>query len=149
MTSFRPVHRDGFSIDLPPQWTEVTDARGSLFAASEPEDNFAASVVITAETPPRAMSFDEWQESTEQGLEDQLAGYQLLDFIPVALGNLQAARRTGIHSAFGTPVTMFQFVTAQDHIGWTVTISTPDWKFPRMQSDLERIGNSFRIEDKL
>lgn len=122
---------------------------GVPLIALEPEQpgEFRANVVVTAEVLPEGYDADAWHEMHETALPEHLANFLLLDHEHIALDGRPGLRRLVHHAHSDTgSVTMEQWATVDNGIGYILTASTSSLTYDLRADLFSEIAENFRLE---
>ncbi len=123
----------GCSVVVPAGWEVLAGQGGDRLVAVEPGPGlvFRANLVVTV-IGNGALSFRDWQASTDRMLPRQLASYQLVDLERRLVGGHPGGRRLAAHVVGATPVTMEQWFTQVGQVGFTLTCTVDSWRYDEM-----------------
>jgi hypothetical protein len=135
-------------VPLPAGWRELDDAAHGTAVAVESdgsEGGFRSNLVLSwAENAD--LSFRDWQVATDQMLPRMLTDYLLLDLERRQIAGRPGGRRLAHHvSPDGVAVTMEQWFTAADGIGWTLTATVDSFRYDEQAELLARAAAGLEI----
>jgi hypothetical protein len=128
--------RTGFAFVLPGDWEVLTEpAEGIDLLACEPqpgERDFRANLVLTV-VDNGGLSFRDWQAGTDELLPGVLTDYHLLDLERLPFAGHPGGRRLAhhVHDEAG-PLTMEQWFTLVDGVGYTLTATVDTWRYDEL-----------------
>lgn len=137
-------------VPLPTGWLVQTDAAPGTAVAVEPKTasagGFASNLVLSM-ADNADLSFHDWQVSTDQMLPRILSDYLLLDLERCRVARRCGGRRLAHHVApNGVAVTMEQWFTAVDGVGWTLTATVDSSRYDEQAALFARAAAGFEIE---
>lgn len=121
-------------VPVPAGWciaddSELADARVATEAPVSDDGGFLANLVLTA-ADDQAGSFRDWQVATDQLLPEMLHDFLLIDLERRDVAGHPGGRRLAHHvTPDGTAVTMEQWFTLVDGIGWTFTATIDSLRY--------------------
>lgn len=124
-------------VPLPDGWEILPDAAPGTVVAVEPTGSggFRSNLVLSA-ADNGDLSFRDWQVSTDRMLPQMLTDYLLLDLERCQVAGRPGGRRLAHHvSPEGVAVTMEQWFTAVEGVGWTLTATVDSFRYDE-QADL-------------
>lgn len=140
----------GFSMPVPPGWERVEDPQpGIALITVEPVGavDFRANMVVTVEDLPIGYDLERWQAEAERMLPGQLPNLALLDRELIAADAGPVLRRLAHYVADDTgSVTMEQWATVADGIGYTLTASIATLSYDSLADVFAEMALRFRAE---
>ncbi len=122
---------------------------GVAAIALEPPDTdhpgrFQSNLVVTASTTG-GLSFSDWQNGTEELLPRMLGDYLLVDLERLDFNGNPAGRRLAHHTGpRGQALTMEQWFTQIDDIGYTLTATVETFRYDALADVLAAAAASWR-----
>lgn len=107
---------------------------------------FATNLVLSM-ADNAGLSFRDWQVATDQMLPRILSDYLLLDLERCQVAGRLGGRRLAHHVApNGVAVTMEQWFTAVDGVGWTLTATVDSSRYDEQAALFARAAAGLEIE---
>lgn len=130
-------------------WLVQEDAAAGTAVAVESDavsaGGFGSNLVLSM-ADNADLSFRDWQVATDQLLPRVLTDYLLLDLERCMVAGRPGGRRLAHHvSSDGVAVTMEQWFTAVDGIGWTLTATVDSFRYDEQTDLLSRAAAGFDI----
>ena len=127
---------------LPTGWEELGDPAPGTAVAVEPAEasagGFGSNLVLSC-ADNADLSFRDWQVTTDQLLPRMLTDYLLLDLERCQVAGRPGGRRLAHHiTPDGVAVTMEQWFTAVDGVGWTLTATVDSFRYDEQAELLAR-----------
>ena len=135
-----------FRLRLPEGWTQLDAEDPSvLLVAVEPDDGqpFRSNLVVTAGSLG-GLTLRDWQVGSDASLPRALTDYLLLDLEHVEVDGHPGVRRLAHHSAGGAAVTLEQWATVVDDVGWTLTATVPTMAWAAAQPEVAEVAAGWR-----
>lgn len=140
----------GFRMPVPPGWERMEDPQESVALITvEPVGavDFRANMVVTLESLPPGWDLDRWQLEAEAALPGQLPNLTVLDRERLATGARPVLRRLAHYAADTTgSVTMEQWTTVAEGIGYTLTASTATLSYDSLADVFAEMAHRFRCD---
>lgn len=139
----------GARMSVPDGW-EVLSAQDSdtvvaLEPATEAEEAFRANLVLSV-VDNDGMSFRDWQTATDEVLPEMLQDYLLLDLEKRPVAGLAGGRRLAHHlSPEGVALTMEQWFTVVDGVGFTLTATVDSWRYDAWADELATLAEHLAL----
>lgn len=138
-------HSTGFRLSVPVGWELIEDpTAGVALVAVEPAApaGFRANIVVTIEAQD---DLETWQRTTDEQLADQLPHFTLIDWEQVDHDGRRFIRRLAHYVGDDTgPVTMEQWATICDHVGYTITASVATLSYDSLAEAFAETATSLR-----
>lgn len=137
--------RSGARMHVPEGWEVLRGDDSDTVIALEPEDSgspvgFRANLVLSV-VSNEATSFRDWQVATDEVLPGMLTDYLLLDLEKLSVAGLPGGRRLAHHiSPDGVALTMEQWFTTAEGVGYTLTATTDSWRYDEQADDFAQLA---------
>ncbi len=136
-------------VRLPHGWRELGDAAPGTAVAVEPAEasagGFGSNLVLSS-ADNADLSFRDWQVTTDQLLPRMLTDYLLLDLERCLVAGRPGGRRLAHHlTPDGVAVTMEQWFTAVDGVGWTLTATVDSFRYDEQAELLAQAAAGLEI----
>lgn len=134
---------------LPTGWEELADPAPGTAVAVEPAQasagGFGSNLVLSG-ADNDGLSFRDWQMTTDQLLPRMLTDYLLLDLERCQVAGRPGGRRLAHHiTPDGVAVTMEQWFTTVDGVGWTLTATVDSFRYDEQAELLARAAAGLEI----
>ena len=139
----------GFRCSVPADWEVLVDpSEGVALIIREPEApgrDFRANLVLTV-VDNGGLSFRDWQAGTDELLPQVLHDYQLLDLERLRFAGHPGGRRLvhHLHEQAG-PLTMEQWFTQVDGVGYTLTATVDTWRYDELADGFAAVAATARF----
>ncbi len=141
--------RSGARMSVPEGWeilvAEDSDTVVALEPAADGDDGFRANLVLSV-VGNDGMSFRDWQTATDETLPAMLQDYLLLDLEKRPVAGLPGGRRLAHHvSPEGVALTMEQWFTVVDGVGFTLTATVDSWRYDLWADELSALAEQLEL----
>ena len=141
--------RSGARMSVPEGWevlvADDSDTVVALEPAAEGADGFRANLVLSV-VGNDGMSFRDWQTATDETLPAMLQDYLLLDLEKRRVAGLPGGRRLAHHvSPDGVALTMEQWFTVVDGVGFTLTATVDSWRYDQWADELSALAEQLEL----
>ena len=135
----------GARMSVPDGWevlsADDSDTVVALEPAVEGDEAFRANLVLSV-VDNDGMSFRDWQTATDEVLPGLLEDYLLLDLEKRPVAGLAGGRRLAHHvSPDGVALTMEQWFTVVDGVGFTLTATVDSWRYDEWADELSALAD--------
>lgn len=137
-------------VPVPAGWciaddSELADTRVATEASVSDDGGFLANLVLTA-ADDQAGSFRDWQVTTDQLLPEMLHDFLLIDLERRDVAGHPGGRRLAHHvTPDGTAVTMEQWFTLVDGIGWTFTATIDSSRYDEFADVIGKAADAMQV----
>lgn len=139
----------GARMSVPEEWEVLTAEDSDTVIALEPsavgDEVFRANLVLSV-VGNDGMSFRDWQTATDEVLPAMLQDYLLLDLEKRPVAGLAGGRRLAHHvSPEGVALTMEQWFTVVDGVGFTLTATVDSWRYDQWADELAALAERLQL----
>lgn len=139
----------GARMSVPEEWEVLTGEDSDTVIALEPQAegdaDFRANLVLSV-VDNDGMSFRDWQTATDEVLPAMLQDYLLLDLEKRSVAGSAGGRRLAHHvSPGGVALTMEQWFTVVDGVGFTLTATVDSWRYDQWADELAALAERLEL----
>ena len=139
----------GARMSVPEEWEVLTSEDSDTVVALEPsapgDEVFRANLVLSV-VDNGGLGFRDWQTATDEVLPAMLQDYLLLDLEKRPVAGLAGGRRLAHHvSPEGVALTMEQWFTVVDGVGFTLTATVDSWRYDQWADELAALAERLEL----